>query len=43
MSVRKLCLAPTAVSSHRARILEKMGRKNNAELVRYALEHCLIT
>jgi len=30
------------VATHRARLLEKMGLKNNAELVQYALEHELI-
>jgi DNA-binding NarL/FixJ family response regulator len=30
------------VSSYRARILEKMQMKNNAELIRYALHHGLI-
>jgi two-component system, NarL family, invasion response regulator UvrY len=39
---QELCLAPTTVSSHRAHILEKMRMKNNAELVRYALQHRLI-
>jgi DNA-binding NarL/FixJ family response regulator len=38
----ELCLAPTTVSSHRARILDKMGMKNNADLVRYAVENQLI-
>lgn len=37
-----LCLAPTTVSSHRARILDKMGMKNSADLVRYAVDNQLI-
>jgi two-component system invasion response regulator UvrY len=39
---QELSLAPTTVSSHRARILEKMQIKTNAELVRYVIEHNLI-
>ncbi|MFN7948019.1 MAG: response regulator transcription factor [Blastocatellia bacterium] len=35
-------LSVTTISTYRARILEKMGFKNNAELTRYALEHKLI-
>lgn len=46
ISVKKiaeeLCLAPTTVSSHRARVLDKMGMKSNADLVRYAIENQLI-
>lgn len=38
----ELCLAPTTISSHRARILDKMGMRNNADLVRYAVENQLI-
>lgn len=38
----KLSLSPTTVSTYRARILEKMGMKNNAELTRYSLENNLI-
>jgi two-component system, NarL family, invasion response regulator UvrY len=37
-----LSLAPTTVSSYRARVLEKMGMKTNVELVRYALDHHLM-
>lgn len=37
----ELCLAPTTVSTYRAHVLEKMGLKNNADLIRYALEHHL--
>lgn len=33
----ELCLSVTTVSTHRARILEKMGLDNNAELMRYAM------
>jgi two-component system invasion response regulator UvrY len=35
-------VSPKTVSSFRARVLEKMKLKTNAELVRYALEHHLI-
>lgn len=36
-----LSLSVKTVSTYRRRILEKMGMKSNAELVRYALEHDL--
>lgn len=39
----QLSLAPTTVSTHRSRILEKMGLKTNAELTRYALMHHFIS
>jgi len=35
-------LSVKTVSTYRARILEKMGLRHNAELTRYALEHRLI-
>jgi two-component system, NarL family, invasion response regulator UvrY len=38
----ELHLSVTTVSTHRARILEKMGLTNNAELMRYALQNRLI-
>jgi two-component system invasion response regulator UvrY len=38
----KLSLSPTTVSTYRARILEKMNMKSNAELTRYSLENKLI-
>jgi len=34
---RKLCLSPKTVSTYRARLLNKLDLKNNAELIRYAL------
>ena len=34
-------LSPKTVSTYRTRVLEKMGLKTNADLVRYALEHDL--
>lgn len=37
----QLSLSTTTVSTYRARILNKMSMKNNAELVLYALEHKL--
>jgi len=37
----EFCLAPTTVSSYRARILEKMAMKTNAELIRYAIDQRL--
>lgn len=36
-----LSISDKTVSTYRARILEKTGMKNNAELVRYAVEHGL--
>ena len=35
-------LSVKTVSTYRARLLEKMGMENNAELTRYALEHGLV-
>jgi DNA-binding NarL/FixJ family response regulator len=37
-----LALSPKTVSVYRARILEKMGLANNAELTHYALKHELV-
>ncbi|QXD15649.1 response regulator transcription factor [Rhodocaloribacter litoris] len=37
-----LSLSVKTVSTYRARVLEKMNMKSNAELARYALEHALI-
>ncbi len=37
-----LALSPKTVSVYRARILEKMGMSNNAELTHYALKHGLV-
>lgn len=39
---RALFLSPKTVSTHRSRILEKLGVRSNAELARYALEEGLI-
>ena len=36
-----LNLSPKTVSTHKARILEKMHMTNQAELIRYAIEHAL--
>jgi two-component system, NarL family, invasion response regulator UvrY len=36
-----LHLSPKTVSTHRARVLEKMGLENNVELVRYVIENKL--
>lgn len=38
----ELNLSVKTVSTYRTRILEKMGLKNNAEIMRYALRHGLI-
>lgn len=39
---RALSLSVKTVSTHKSRILEKMGLANQAELIRYALEHKLL-
>jgi two-component system invasion response regulator UvrY len=38
----ELALSVKTVSTYRARILEKTGMKNNAELIRYAIENHLV-
>ena len=38
----RLGVNPKTVSSFRARVLEKLKLRTNADLVRYALEHRLI-
>jgi two-component system, NarL family, invasion response regulator UvrY len=38
----QLALSVKTVSTYRARILEKMGMSNNAELMRYAIENKLV-
>jgi DNA-binding NarL/FixJ family response regulator len=37
-----LNLSPKTVSTHKTRILEKMNMSNQAELIRYAIEHRLV-
>jgi DNA-binding NarL/FixJ family response regulator len=39
---RELSLSVKTISTYRSRILEKMGMKNNAELMRYAMQHRLV-
>lgn len=39
---RQLALSVKTVSTHKTRILQKMGLANQAELIRYALEHKLL-
>ena len=39
----ELSLSITTVSTHRARILDKMDMKTNAELIHYAVKHGLIS
>jgi two-component system, NarL family, invasion response regulator UvrY len=39
----QLTISPKTVSTYRARILQKLGLRTNAELIRYALEHQLTT
>ncbi len=38
----ELALSPKTVATYRARILEKMNLKGNAELIRYAIEHDVV-
>jgi two-component system invasion response regulator UvrY len=37
----ELCLSVKTISTYRGRILEKMGLRNNAELMHYAMQHPL--
>ncbi len=39
---RELCLSVKTVSTYRARLLEKLGRRNTAELIHYAFQHRLV-
>jgi two-component system, NarL family, invasion response regulator UvrY len=39
---KELCLSVKTISTYRTRILEKMGLRNNAELMRYAMQHQLV-
>jgi two-component system invasion response regulator UvrY len=36
-----LCLSVQSISTYRSRIFEKMGFKNNAELIRHVIDHKL--
>jgi DNA-binding NarL/FixJ family response regulator len=38
----KLGVNTNTVSTYRRRVLDKLGLRNNAELTRYAVEHCLL-
>jgi DNA-binding NarL/FixJ family response regulator len=38
----ELALSVKTISTYRARILEKMGMKNNAELIHYAVQNKLV-
>jgi DNA-binding NarL/FixJ family response regulator len=38
----QLFLSPNTISTYRARILQKLDLKNNAELMRYAIHHQLV-
>jgi len=39
---KELSLSVKTISTYRSRILEKMGMKNNAELMYYAIQHRLV-
>jgi len=38
----ELCLSVKTISTHRSRILKKMGMKNNAEIIYYAIKQGLV-
>jgi DNA-binding NarL/FixJ family response regulator len=38
----EIALSVKTVSTYRARLLEKMNLRNNAELTRYAIQHGLV-
>jgi two-component system, NarL family, invasion response regulator UvrY len=38
----RMALSPKTVTTYRSRILQKLGLRGNAELVRYAMEHGLL-
>lgn len=38
----ELSLSPKTISTYRGRILEKLGVKNNAEIIRYAIQNGLV-
>ncbi|HEX9714584.1 MAG TPA: response regulator transcription factor [Desulfurivibrionaceae bacterium] len=40
---RELSLSPKTISTYRARLLEKLRVKNNAEIIRYAIRNGLVT
>jgi two-component system invasion response regulator UvrY len=39
----RMALSPKTVTTYRTRVLQKLGLRGNAELVRYALEHRLLS
>jgi DNA-binding NarL/FixJ family response regulator len=39
---KELSLSVKTISTYRSRVLEKMGMKNNAELMHYAMQHQLV-
>jgi DNA-binding CsgD family transcriptional regulator len=39
---RDLRLSPKTISTYRARVLEKLGMRTSAELMRYAIENKLL-
>jgi DNA-binding NarL/FixJ family response regulator len=41
-TAQEMGLSTSTVGTYRSRILDKLGLKNNAEMVRYALRHGLI-
>ena len=41
-TAESLFLSEKTISTYRSRVLQKMGMKNNAELIRYAIKHLLV-
>jgi two-component system, NarL family, invasion response regulator UvrY len=41
-AARELGLSPSTVGTYRSRIMDKLGLKNNAEMIRYALKNGLV-
>jgi DNA-binding NarL/FixJ family response regulator len=39
---RELALSPNAISTYRARVLQKLNLRNTTEIIRYALERQLV-
>ncbi|MBI5922896.1 MAG: response regulator transcription factor [Betaproteobacteria bacterium] len=39
----QLCLSPKTISTHKMRLMQKLGVDNNADLIRYATTHGLVS
>jgi len=40
---KRLFISPRTVETHRARVIKKLGLKSNADLIRFALRHGLVS